>query len=135
MQKYQLGERSLREMETIHPVLKQLIQLTIRKTGVDFGILEGHRNKEKQDLAFNTGKSKVKFPDGKHNKLPSLAFDFGAYVNGKYTDSPQYYYYLAGVFKACAYDLKISIRWGGDWDSDGDFKDNSFNDLGHIELV
>lgn len=23
----------------------------------------------------------------------------------------------------------------GDWDSDGDFNDNTFNDLGHFELV
>jgi hypothetical protein len=29
----------------------------------------------------------------------------------------------------------INLRWGGDWDRDSDLKDQTFNDLGHIEVV
>ena len=35
------------------------------------------------------------------------------------------------------FDSKIThkIRWGGDWDSDGEIKDNNFDDLVHIEII
>jgi peptidoglycan L-alanyl-D-glutamate endopeptidase CwlK len=30
--------------------------------------------------------------------------------------------------------MGIKIRWGGDWDSDGDINDNRFDDLVHVEI-
>jgi len=30
--------------------------------------------------------------------------------------------------------MNVSVRWGGDWDSDGEIADNSFDDLVHVEL-
>jgi len=30
--------------------------------------------------------------------------------------------------------LNVNIRWGGDWDSDGEVADNSFDDLVHVEI-
>jgi peptidoglycan LD-endopeptidase CwlK len=31
--------------------------------------------------------------------------------------------------------MGIEIRWGGDWDGDGDLSDHKFNDLPHFELI
>ena len=45
----------------------------------DFSIICGHRNKEAQDLAFATGKSKKKWPESTHNKYPSQAVDIAPY--------------------------------------------------------
>jgi peptidoglycan L-alanyl-D-glutamate endopeptidase CwlK len=45
------------------------------------------------------------------------------------------FYYLAGIVKAVALARKVKIRWGGDWDGDHDFKDQTFNDLVHFELA
>jgi len=45
------------------------------------------------------------------------------------------FYVLAGVIMACAHEEGVKIRWGGDWDSDGDYHDSSFIDLPHFELV
>ena len=42
---------------------------------------------------------------------------------------------MAGYIQATADKLGIKIRWGGDWDSDGDLDDQTFMDLGHFELV
>lgn len=36
---------------------------------------------------------------------------------------------------AKAKELGIAIRWGGDWDGDGDYTDQTFNDLVHFELI
>ena len=43
--------------------------------------------------------------------------------------------YMGGMIRGIALKLGYPIRWGGDWDSDGDLKDNSFDDLVHIELT
>ena len=129
-----LGTRSLKELDTCHPALQKIAHLAIKRTKVDFGVLEGYRGKAKQNAAVASGNSKVTYPNGKHNKSPSEAFDIGVFVNGKLTWQKEYYYYVAGVMQACAFELGIDIRFGGDWDGDGDFGDNKFNDIGHFEL-
>lgn len=42
---------------------------------------------------------------------------------------------MAGVILTVAQKLKIKLRWGGDWDGDGDRLNNSFDDLAHFELA
>jgi hypothetical protein len=42
--------------------------------------------------------------------------------------------YFAGYVKGIAMMLGIPIRWGGDWNSNNDLKDNNFDDLPHFEL-
>jgi peptidoglycan L-alanyl-D-glutamate endopeptidase CwlK len=31
--------------------------------------------------------------------------------------------------------IEHHIRWGGDWDGDQDFRDQTFDDLAHFELI
>ena len=38
------------------------------------------------------------------------------------------------MIRGIAKQMGINIRFGGDWDSDGDTKDNNFDDLVHVEL-
>jgi peptidoglycan LD-endopeptidase CwlK len=45
------------------------------------------------------------------------------------------FYFLAGLIKERADQLNIKVRWGGDWDNDNDFFDQTFYDLVHWELV
>jgi peptidoglycan L-alanyl-D-glutamate endopeptidase CwlK len=49
----------------------------IKKT--DFSVICGHRSKEDQDKAFAEGHSKLKWPNSKHNKVPSEAVDIVPY--------------------------------------------------------
>jgi peptidoglycan L-alanyl-D-glutamate endopeptidase CwlK len=99
---------------------------------VDFSILCGHRTEEEQNQALYEGRSKLAFPKSKHNNYPSFAVDIAPYpIDWEDTDR---FYYLAGIIKGIAHSKGVKIRWGGDWDSDNDFKDNNFNDLPHFEL-
>ena len=41
----------------------------------DFSVIEGFRTKDRQNQLFSEGKSKVQFPNYKHNKNPSDAID------------------------------------------------------------
>lgn len=99
----------------------------------DCSIICGHRGQADQDKAYNEGKSKIKWPNGKHNSNPSRAVDVAPYPID-WNDTKRFYHF-AGYVKATADQMGIKIRWGGDWDSDNDFKDNSFNDTPHFELI
>lgn len=124
------GPASLACRGTLHPKLKELVDAAI--VIVDFSIICGHRDMAAQNAAFNSGASKKTWPHSRHNVVPSRAFDIIPYPTG-WRDIPQFYR-MAGVVQACAYKLDLEIRWGGDWDGDGDFSDQLFNDLAHFEL-
>lgn len=125
------SKSSKKQLETCHPILQEILNEVIKY--VDFKILEGHRTEELQNLYYEQGKSKLKFPNSKHNKLPSLAVDIAPWPID-WNDKTRFYF-LAGVVKGIASAKGYKIRHGGDWDSDNDFKDQTFFDLPHFELV
>lgn len=100
---------------------------------MDFTVITGHRDQAEQDADFAAGRSKLKFPNGKHNASPSLAVDLAPFpVNWKDTSR---FYVLAGIMLASAANRGIKIRWGGNWNGDFDLKGNKFNDIGHYEII
>tara|TARA_R110000868_G_C10973188_1_gene771519 strand:- start:57304 stop:57711 length:408 start_codon:yes stop_codon:yes gene_type:complete len=104
----------------------------------DCTILEGSRDKGTQDEYFRTGKSKVKYPNSKHNTLPSQAIDVAPYFPTAphiRWDDIQSFAYFAGFVIGIAASMGITLRHGADWDQDGDTKDQSFMDWPHFELV
>ena len=118
---------------------KDRLQLLFNAVGKRYNcsILEGHRGKDRQNLLFDQGKSKVRFPEGKHNEDPSLALDAAPYPISWSNNRKNIarFYHFAGYVKAVADIMEIKIRWGGDWDSDRDFSDQNFDDLVHFELI
>lgn len=114
-----------------HLQLQQLFE-EVCKTH-DCTILEGYRDKKRQDDAYNSGLSKLKFPQSKHNRFPSHAVDVIPYPID-FSDVKRIYTFGRFVVDT-AKKLGIKIRWGGDWDGDGDTTDQKFNDLVHFELV
>jgi len=127
----QFSEVSKKRLATCHPMLQELMNEVIKY--YDCIILCGNRGEEDQNKAYHDGKSKLKYPNSKHNSIPSKAVDVGPYpLNWK--DSKKFYH-MMGYIKAVADQKGIKISWGGDWDSDSDFNDQTFNDLPHIELA
>lgn len=110
---------------------------------IDVGVLDGHRDEDTQNLYYVQHKSKVKFPNSKHNAKPSDAVDLTIYVKGLgYIDEKtcpkryrQYYGYLAGLLRAYCVMNGFKFRWGGDWDGDSNFNDQKFDDLQHFEIT
>lgn len=99
----------------------------------DCTILTGFRGALEQDKAFAEGKSKLKFPNSKHNKAPAKAVDATPYPID-WNDTERQYYF-AGFVMGMAERLGIKLRFGGDWDMDTETDDNRFRDLCHFELV
>ena len=129
MPKY--SKQSQSKLDTCHEDIQRLFNEVIKD--FDCTILEGYRDKERQNRLYDMGLSQIKFPNGKHNKKKSEAADVTPYpIN--WGDIKRMYYF-AGYVKAKAESMKINIRWGGDWDNDTEVLDNYFNDLGHFELI
>ena len=136
------GKGSRDRLSGCHP---KLIALFARVVAImDNSILTGPRGKVEQNALFETGLSKVKFPDSNHNLEPSEAVDAVPWpivwpdmVNRphEYTKDRDRFILFAGVVKAVAAEMGIGIRWGGDWDGDGDLTDQTFDDLVHFELI
>jgi len=132
------GKQSIGNLNTCHPDLQVLFQTVIEEW--DNSILCGHRGKVDQNYYFDQGKSKVKWPDGKHNKTPSEAVDAVPYPID-WNDRERFVTfgcYVLGVADALYKQgiMKHRVRWGGDWDhSTRELSPQSFNDLPHFELI
>ena len=124
------GRTSKKRLKTCDEDLIFLFEEVVKY--FDCSVLEGHRGKRLQNKYFKEGKSKLKFPDGNHNKKPSKAVDVAPYPID--WDDRERMTYFAGFVKGMASALGIPIRWGGDWNSDTQVKDNNFDDLPHFEL-
>ena len=124
------GRKSRKRLNTCDEDLIFLFEEVVKY--FDCSVLEGHRGKRLQNKYFKEGKSKLKFPEGNHNKKPSKAVDVVPYPID-FNDRERMTYF-AGFVKGMAAVLGIPIRWGGDWNSNTEVKDNNFDDLPHFEL-
>ena len=104
----------------------------VLRIGMDFSVICGHRNKQAQNGAFNYGFSKVRWPNSHHNVFPSRAIDVAPYPID-WADERRFFL-LMGLFLSTAFFLEIPIIGGHDWDHDYDLNDQSFFDIGHIQL-
>ena len=141
------GSTSQARLDTCHPHLLKVFNRVVQFH--DCAVLEGHRSKTRQDEAFESGASKVEFPNSKHNVSPSNAADVAPYFSSRggvvwpnkntrpetYTKDLAQFYYFAGIVIGTARDMGIELRWGGDWDRDHDILDQRFDDLVHFERI
>jgi peptidoglycan LD-endopeptidase CwlK len=125
------SEKSLSKLATCDVRLQRVFEAVVRE--FDCTILEGHRDQERQDRMVEEGKSQVRWPDGKHNTVPSMAVDVTPYPIS--WDDRERQTLFAGYVLATAKALGVVLRWGGDWDRDTEVRDNRFDDLVHFELV
>ena len=124
------GRKSRERLATCESDLQMLFKEVIRY--VDCSILEGHRGQDRQDSLYEEGKTKVKYPRGRHNASPSRAVDVVPYpVDWKDRERMTLF---AGFVLGIASQMGINIRWGGDWDQDFEVQDNMFDDFPHFEL-
>ena len=132
---FYFGKRSKKNLAEAHPLLQELFREVIKH--YDCTIIEGYRGKAEQEKAVEEGRSKLHFPHSKHNRMPSFAVDavpYHALQPHIRWDDREAFYHFAGFVLGIAASMGISIRWGGDWDSDHDLHDQAFMDLVHFEL-
>lgn len=128
------GPRSKRILAQIHPQLQEMCEFILRDVA-DVSLTTGHRTASEQNALYPVY-TKVRWPNSKHNHLPSLAVDLQPYPYPADNDTKlrQQLSYIAGRAVQWAKQKGYDIRWGGDWDQDGDNVDNNFDDLFHFEV-
>lgn len=139
----EFSRESKSELETAHGDLRVISNFVIRY--YDFTVTEGVRSKTRQNNLYQRNKTKVRWPNSKHNvgeeaeRDESYAIDVAPYPID--WEDRRRFVLLAGMFIMTHRFLQdhgivdYNLRWGGNWDMDEHLDDQIFDDLGHFELV
>lgn len=124
---FKFGQKSKRCLAQCHPDLVRIANELLKE--MDVSVICGHRNEKDQNEAFKSGYSKVKFPDSKHNKKPSLAMDIcpvGPKGAIDWKDIAAFELMCERI-EAIAKRLNIKIRLGRDF--------KGMRDMPHVEIA
>jgi peptidoglycan L-alanyl-D-glutamate endopeptidase CwlK len=150
------GKASRAKLDTCHPLLQELCQRVVQHR--DITIIYGHRGQAEQDDAYARKASTKRWPDSKHNTTPSVAVDVAPWpLPANWGDLKSHgqardlewkervkFYEVIALFRFAWEQMlddfpelrgHYTLRLGADWDGDGDYRNNTFDDLPHIELV
>jgi peptidoglycan L-alanyl-D-glutamate endopeptidase CwlK len=133
------SETSKAKLNTCHRDLQTLFSHVVQDYNCT--VICGERGEAEQNKAFAEGKSKLKFPQSKHNHHPSLAVDVAPYEGNHIDWGKLQSAFFAGYVKGKADQLftigviSHRIRFGIDWDGDNDIDDTTFWDACHFEII
>jgi len=120
------GRRSRERLKGVDSRLVNILNELVKI--MDVTIIEGLRTKERQEELVAQGKSQTKF--SKH--IEGRAVDLAPYPVD--WEDRERFHYMGGMVRGIGKQMGVNVRWGGDWDSDGEIKDNKFDDLVHVEI-
>jgi len=120
------GKRSKERLKGVDSRLVNILNELVKI--MDVTIIEGLRTKERQEELVSQGKSQTKF--SKH--IEGRAVDLAPYPVD--WEDRERFHYMGGMIRGIGKQMGVNVRWGGDWDSDGEIKDNKFDDLVHVEI-
>jgi len=153
----EFGTTSRQRLNTTHPLIQELCQRVVAV--FDITIICGHRTKPEQEAAYLASASTKRWPSSKHNAIPSEAIDVAPWPlpndwgdlksmfpqeRDKAWKERVKFYQMVTAFKICWQQLcddfpeigeNFELRFGADWDGDNDYRDQTFDDLVHIEIV
>ena len=118
-----LNERSLKNLQGVHPDLVKVVNQAARVTTIPFIITEGLRTLERQKSLVAQGLSKTM----KSRHLDGHAVDFAPVVDGEVSWKTPAFLPIIAAFKEAGRLTGVSIESGGDW--------KSFKDYPHIQLT
>ena len=119
---YTLGVRSKSRLKGVHPDLVKVVERAIQITTVDFTVLEGVRDPQRQRTLVDSGASQTL--NSRH--ITGHAVDLGAWVDDQVDWSWPLYHKIAAAMKEAAKQVGVPIEWGGDW--------RTFKDGPHFQL-
>ncbi len=138
---YRLSKRSRDTLKGVHPKLVAIVERAIELTPQDFMVLEGVRTPERQKELYAQGRTKpgpkvtwtltsnhFKQSDGFGHAVDLVPFPVDWNTLSKFDAVSK------AMFEA-AKELGTEIRWGADWDQDGNPREKGESDSPHFELA
>jgi len=137
---YDFSKASRNNLDTCNERLQLVIEKALSLGLIDFSVVGGTRSKGEQNRYYDLKKSKVRWPYSKHNILNKgdkcEAADVVPFIRGKSSYNTKHCCYLAGIIISVGKQMSVKIRWGGNWDMDGEpITDQDFQDLIHFEMA
>ena len=151
--KFVLSKLSLCRLEGVDANLIKVVKRAIEITPQDFMVVEGVRTKEQCYINYGKGRTAAqctakgvpaKYALPKVAKVTWLNNPLDSkHVTGKAVDLVPYpvdwndlskFDQMAQAMFAAAKELGVSIRWGADWDNDGNYREKGEYDSPHFEL-
>lgn len=130
MSNVKLSQKGKDILATRHPDLQKVINASFEKMPFDITVLQSTiRTVEEQRANVAKGVSwtmKSKHLDGRAVDMAPYPIDWKDL--GRFEQ-------MAKVVLATAKELGIKVRWGGDWNQNGDWKDEKNYDGPHFELM
>lgn len=132
---FKLGKTSLARLQGVDETLVNVVKRAIEISEVDFSVLEGVRTLERQRELYAQGRTapgkivtwtmKSKHIDGKAVDLVPYPLDWN--------DLEKFNKIKDAMFQA-ARELDVNLRWGADWDGDGNYREKGEYDSPHFEI-
>jgi peptidoglycan L-alanyl-D-glutamate endopeptidase CwlK len=106
---HKLGNRSLKRLVGVHPMLAFCVHEAIKISEVDFGVLDGVRTMKRQRTLVRQGKSKT----FKSYHLYGLAVDLVPFINGRYTwEDEEAFILISEAMNEVINRYDLKIQWG-----------------------
>lgn len=142
MSDFTFSQRSIDTLKGVHPNLVRVVTRALTLSTVDFRVIEGVRTPTRQRQLYAQGRTK---PGPKvtwtlnSNHFVNKQTGFGHAVDilpapYDWKDLNNFNAVANAMFQA-ADELKINIRWGADWDNDGNPRERGETDSPHFELT
>lgn len=151
--KYILSKLSLSRLVGLHVNLEAVVKRAIEITEQDFMVVEGVRSKEQCFINYGKGRTAAQciakgvpaqYAQPKLAKVTWLNNPLSSkHVTGHAVDLVPYpvdwndlskFDKVAKAMFAAANELDVSIRWGADWDNDGNYREKGEYDSPHFEI-
>ena len=132
---FKLGKTSIARLKGVDKTLVNIVKRAIEISEVDFSVLEGVRTLERQRELYAQGRTapgkivtwtmKSKHIDGKAVDLVPYPLDWN--------DLSKFDKIRNAMFQA-AKEQDVNLRWGADWNGNGEYREKGEYDSPHFEL-
>ena len=132
---FKLGKTSLARLQGVDETLVNVVKRAIEISDVDFTVLEGVRTLERQRELYAQGRTapgKIVTWTMKSRHIEGKAVDLVPYPLD-WNDLEKFNKIKDAMFQA-AKELDVNLRWGADWDGDGNYREKGEYDSPHFEI-
>lgn len=136
-----LSTRSLKNLAGVSPNLCKVVARAAELSAVGFDVIEGVRTKERQQQLYAQGRTTA-------GKIVTWTMNSNHFINQKtgyghavdilpktgWNDLHGFDVVAHAMFQAAS-ELGVKVRYGADWDMDGNYRERGETDSPHFEEV